>query len=139
MVRCFPFLLAKADSEVISLAREFGHHLGISFQLYDDILDFSETSEKDQQLDLENNQLTYLTYHYLEYNDLLEDYKNGKELTKLVDINNLNASIVETRKKADHHHTLALQSFNSIVRLLQVDEKDKSVAGIKFLLEKLKK
>ncbi|MFT6545685.1 MAG: octaprenyl-diphosphate synthase, partial [Bacteriovoracaceae bacterium] len=42
-----PAILSHQSEEVISLARDFGVHLGLGFQLMDDTLDFGGASQKD--------------------------------------------------------------------------------------------
>ena len=73
---------------MINLAASFGEKFGLAFQYIDDCLDYSENSEKDKNLDIQNNQLTKVTYEYFKkYPDILKQIKDGQQNIKNVDFN----------------------------------------------------
>ena len=133
-----PFLMMDFDDELIQMARNFGENLGISFQLYDDLLDFSQGSQKDQFLDLKNGQLTYITYKYLSQKNLMKNYQNGENVLDLIQFNELSPVIKSVKIQADNYHDKCLSIFNQMIKKLHVLEADKNVTGILYLLEKLK-
>ncbi|RAP39229.1 farnesyl-diphosphate synthase [Candidatus Marinamargulisbacteria bacterium SCGC AAA071-K20] len=64
-----PALLYKADPKQITLLEEFGKKIGLLFQIVDDILDVTQTSEalgKTANKDLEQNKLTYVRLYGLD-------------------------------------------------------------------------
>ena len=62
-------ILAGASDEDISVLEEAGRHIGVAFQIQDDILDVTSTTEvlgKPVGSDEENGKLTYVSYNGLE-------------------------------------------------------------------------
>lgn len=99
-----PALYAKQNEKVATLCRDFGHHLGLAFQLIDDTLDYSGDSLKDQELDLKNGIVNAVVFELLSARaDLMERFKKGEDLTGLlasVDIK----PFVEVISKEAHGH-----------------------------------
>ena len=133
-----PFLYGDYPDKVVNTAREFGENLGLCFQLYDDILDFSDDSSKDKFLDVKNDQLTFITYRYLVRKGLLESYERGVPVESLLEEKELAAVITEVRGIADGYHGLCLKKLDELVNTLQIPKKDKNLQGILYLLGKLK-
>ena len=133
-----PFLYSEAGSEIITICRRFGESLGICFQLYDDLLDYSDVSEKDCMLDLKNEQLTYLTYIYLRDNDLYKDYQAGVPLKKLVKISELSDAMNTVKNMADEYHEKCIKLLNDLRIKVDLKESNEDYKAIVFLLKKLK-
>ncbi len=69
-------LLAGASDEDVAILEEAGRHIGVAFQIQDDILDVTSTTEvlgKPVGSDEENGKLTYVSYNGLEKS--IEDQK----------------------------------------------------------------
>lgn len=89
-----PAVLSGMSEKIINEAHLFGVNLGIAFQLIDDTLDFSSTSKKDAKLDIDNNLVSAVTFDYLDKNpELFLRYKNGEDLSNLIDATKLGPSI----------------------------------------------
>lgn len=79
-----PAVLNGEPSFIIEHCREFGRRLGLAFQLMDDTLDYSETSDKDQALDLKNGIVNAVVFEFLEENpESFRRFKNGETLEDL--------------------------------------------------------
>lgn len=108
-------ILTNQSTEVIKLSKDFGIHLGLAFQLIDDTLDFSGESLKDSMLDLENGVVNAVFYDYLNsHPELFNRFKNGESLTDLIDIKNLQTSVVNISNKANYHLEQALMALANI-------------------------
>jgi geranylgeranyl pyrophosphate synthase len=80
-----PAILSGADKKTIELCREFGRRLGLAFQLIDDTLDYSGTSLKDQELDLQNGIVNAVVFEVLDaQSELFKRFKSGEELLSVV-------------------------------------------------------
>lgn len=81
-----PAILCGAEKTTVELCREFGKHLGLAFQLIDDTLDYSEDSQKDQELDLKNGIVNAVVFELLDLNpEAFKRFKNGENLIDVVD------------------------------------------------------
>lgn len=79
-----PAILSNSSESLISICDQFGHHLGLAFQMSDDCLDFSRDSKKDQHLDLLSGVLNSVLFFWLEENPHLnEEYRAGADLKTL--------------------------------------------------------
>ncbi|MDC1175631.1 polyprenyl synthetase family protein [Bacteriovoracaceae bacterium] len=79
-----PGIIAGYNENTLKQLRLFGHELGIGFQLVDDVLDFSGTSQKDQQLDLKNGIVNSVIYEWLLLNPVIhEQFNNGIDIYEL--------------------------------------------------------
>lgn len=111
--------------EVIDLARNFGIHLGYAFQLWDDTLDFSDSSQKDVNLDLDNDIVNAVIFEWLATNELVfSEYKNGKQLSKLVNklsAENLDKSISKVKAESSFHLNKCRDFLKSILNTLPGD------------------
>jgi len=137
---CFsaPFIYCNFSKEVISCAKSLGENLGLSFQLYDDLLDFSDDSEKDKLLDMENGQLTLISYLYLEKNGLMPRYQAGEELTSLINFDEIKPILCDVKILADEYQQQCEEHLNLLVEMLNLNSNNNDVRAIKYLLDKLK-
>lgn len=123
-----PAILAAESKEVIGAASDFGVHLGIAFQLIDDTLDFSKTSDKDALLDLENNVVNAVFYEYLESRSgLIERFKMGEDLNKLINLNEIQESVDIVVKRAHEHLEMALNNLSIIEKSLKQKYPEKEI------------
>ena len=133
-----PMIYKGHGQKLISLARSFGRNLGLSFQLYDDLLDFSSDSAKDSFLDIKNDQLTYISYRYLGSIGKIEEYQSGAKLVDLVNHSELHNIFVEVKSEADFYHDKCIEDLNEIIKNLGIEKTDINYSCIDFLLNKLK-
>ena len=80
-------VLSQAPERSVEVMREYGHNLGIAFQIVDDILDFTSTEEKLGKpvgSDLAQGTMTlpaiFLLEHYAEDNPIRRFFQNRSEL-----------------------------------------------------------
>ncbi len=100
-------LAAKADKNEITALSNFGYHLGMAFQITDDLLDIiadKEDTKKTTGLDIDKNELTVTTIHLLrEHNTdevlrLLHNRNITEHKKELTDLCRRSGSIEYTRK-----------------------------------------
>jgi geranylgeranyl diphosphate synthase, type II len=81
-----PAILNKASSNEISKLEQFGRQIGLLFQIVDDILDVSQSSEvlgKTANKDQDQNKLTYVSVYGLEESKILAKETSKKALDSL--------------------------------------------------------
>jgi geranylgeranyl pyrophosphate synthase len=131
---CAPLHLIDADEKTLVAGREFGYHLGLAFQLIDDTLDDLSSSQKDQNLDIENEQVNAVVFEWFQsHQDALLKWEQGISLGEILQGADLSQArnIVQSRawehlEKSEHLlENIAsqipkscLQSKNSIKQLL---------------------
>ena len=104
-----PALFGDKSPAVVEYARSFGTNLGVAFQLIDDCLDFSEKSNKDLFLDLDNGMINSVLFELLQENAKLhEAYGKGESLRSLWDsgeftYEHLTGPLLKVRQKATEH------------------------------------
>lgn len=80
-------IAADVTSEpILRKLRKFGHHIGLAFQIHDDILDVTQSSEtlgKPQQSDVEANKSTYVSLLGLEHAERMRDEQHQLALSAL--------------------------------------------------------
>ncbi|HLE10102.1 MAG: hypothetical protein A2504_08380 [Bdellovibrionales bacterium RIFOXYD12_FULL_39_22] len=90
-----------ASASVVEYCRELGHNIGIAFQMIDDTLDFSDKSQKDHFLDMENGIINSVIYEWLQMNpEINEAFKKGKKITDLWTNNKLQEAVEVVRERA---------------------------------------
>ncbi len=101
-------VLAGADDEAVAAMEKAAYNIGIAFQIQDDILDITSTTEilgKPVGSDEKNNKLTYVTLHGLEESEKEVRRLSGEALAILGSFDNKNSFLEElvdsliTRKK----------------------------------------
>ena len=91
-------------SELSEMARSFGAHLGLAFQLLDDTLDFSGDSQKDTLLDLKNGQVNSVIYEWLVLNpEVFNAFKDGEDIIDLFKEDGIEDCIATIRAQALSH------------------------------------
>lgn len=99
-----PAIYAQMPSEIQSICRDFGIHLGLAFQLIDDTLDYSGDSFKDQELDLKNGIVNAVVFELLSTrSDLMTRFKNGEDLTGLLSAVDMRPSVEKISLEAQNH------------------------------------
>lgn len=99
-----PAILANKDQQIQTMAFEFGHHMGIAFQQMDDTLDFAQTSQKDQGLDLANGQVNFVMYEWLcEKEERWESYRSGALLSEISEGADFGQACSLVEKRAQGH------------------------------------
>ncbi|WP_164848284.1 polyprenyl synthetase family protein [Halobacteriovorax sp. HLS] len=116
---CFsPAILAGHSAEVVEKARQMGIDLGIAFQLMDDTLDFSESSQKDANLDLENGLVNAVLFQWLQLNPSLnEKYKAGEGLISIYNGEKIDKAVEIVKQTAMSH----INSARSLLDEIQSD------------------
>ncbi|OIQ15568.1 MAG: hypothetical protein BM556_18180 [Bacteriovorax sp. MedPE-SWde] len=120
---------AKAPSEICDQAKEFGHRVGLAFQMMDDTLDFASTSDKDFLLDVKNGVvnsviLEWLLIHPAKY----EAYKKGESLESLWNEDRIDEAVKIVEARAREHMNIASNCLNSICDYLVANGMDKEEA-----------
>lgn len=99
-----PAIVSGCQAEVVNLWREFGYHLGLSFQFIDDTLDFTGNKEKEALIDLQNGIVNMVLYHWLQDNPKIhESYKSGTNLIDLWGAEDKAQAVQLTRELALSH------------------------------------
>lgn len=134
-----PAILTEQSENVVNEAHDFGINLGIAFQLIDDTLDFSSHSQKDVNLDLENNIVNAVFFEYLAMNPLkLDKFKKGEALKNLIDLNDIESSVEIVTKIAHQHLEMAHENLSKIEKELMnkygEDHVTNSIEYLKLIL-----
>jgi len=97
-----PALFKHSNIKTVELLRAFGDHLGIAFQLMDDALDGSQASQKDQNLDIENNQVNAVVLEFLKVHpEKWKAYQEGKNLASVLEGADLTHAVQSVRAQAN--------------------------------------
>ena len=124
-------MVANASADAIEAARSFGYHIGIAFQIIDDILDFTEDSEtlgKPSGSDLRQGIVTLPVIDYIErHPEQPQSYKlllgeclgTDQEVEGFIQAVRDSSSIGEARAQARRHLETGLAV---LTRLPQVEE-----------------
>ncbi len=128
--------------QLSDLARSFGNHLGLAFQLLDDTLDFSGDSQKDTLLDLKNGQVNSVIFEWLELHpDVFKAFKAGENILDLFNEDGLEACIDKVRKQALDHLNQSRELLSQMKEILKgrVDQKniDRGEKTLLFILKYL--
>ncbi len=111
-----PALIKGVGPKVVEHARDFGNQLGVAFQLLDDILDFSDISNKETHLDLKNGVVNAVVYEwFILHPEIYEKFKAGVDIVDLFHSDRLDEALSLVRKKA-------LQRLNRCRELLDIME-----------------
>lgn len=118
-----PAILSNQSDEVIELARQFGVHIGLGFQLMDDTLDFGGNSQKDAHLDMENGVISAVYFDWLvNHPEKLEAFKNGSDFKSLFNEDGLNESIENVKGQAHANLDRAEEILHEIARKAKTDK-----------------
>ena len=134
-------VFSDCDESVKNDMYEYGKHLGLAFQVVDDILDFTQSEEqlgKPQGQDLASGNLTAPTIYALravpELRDIIEgQFENEGDLQKAIDIVNTHG-IAEARKLAKREGDIALAALR---QLPDSDAKRSLVGMVGYVLERI--
>ncbi len=97
-------IIGEVEDELIVMTKRFGFHLGLAFQLLDDTLDFSESSQKDALLDLKNAQINSVLFEWLKLNpEARAKYEKGQDISDLFNENHLLEAIAKVESIAKNH------------------------------------
>ncbi len=100
---------------VIKNAYQFGRHLGLAFQLKDDVIDFSGESKKDHLSDLENGLVNSVLFEWLELNrEAKERYLRGENLRDLWATTHIAEALNSVDKQAQNHLSLAKKILDTL-------------------------
>ncbi|EQC49797.1 polyprenyl synthetase family protein [Bacteriovorax sp. DB6_IX] len=131
---------AGAPESICEQAREFGHRVGLAFQMMDDTLDFASTSDKDFLLDVKNGVvnsviLEWLILHPSKY----EAYKSGTSLESLWNEDRIEEAVAIVEARAREHMNIAGNCLNSISEYLisqgmDKEEANKRMAPLEFIM-----
>ncbi len=131
------------DVEVLNRIREFGEHIGMVFQIRDDLLDYTgrrSITGKPTGLDVKEKKLTLpLIYSFTkapraQSKAILRIIKNGartKELQQVVEFAHEFGGIEYTTKKAEHYSSRAIEALSI---LTPSPAKDSLVSFVDFFL-----
>lgn len=116
-------VLSEVDSKVTDNLYEYGRHLGLAFQIVDDILDFTGSTEilgKPAGSDLASGNLTAPVLYALEQKPYLEmlierEFSEEDDLSKALEMIEDSDGINKSRELAAHHAHLAAESLSCLV------------------------
>lgn len=133
-----PAIYAKMPKEVQELCREFGISLGLAFQLIDDTLDYSDNSQKDQELDLKNGIVNAVVFEFLATRpDLLARFKSGEDLGALISNEKLGASVElisnEALRQLENAQLILTKLESYLESSLYVGQPDELIVAIEYL------
>lgn len=115
-----PAILNNESTQVVELCRDFGKCLGLAFQLIDDTLDFSENSQKDRDLDLQNGIVNAVVFESLDKNpDLMAEFKKGNNLAELLSGHNFKQSSEIITHEAHGHLETAREILLKLEKLIK--------------------
>jgi all-trans-nonaprenyl-diphosphate synthase len=115
-------VLSDADEQVIENLYSYGRNLGLAFQIVDDILDFTGSTEvlgKPAGSDLASGNLTAPVLYALKEEPYLEilisrEFSQPEDLNKALDLINNSEGIEQARKLAINHAQVAAQNLNCL-------------------------
>lgn len=115
-------VLSDADSQVREDLYNFGRHLGLAFQIVDDIFDFTASTEvlgKPAGSDLASGHLTAPVLYALEEKPYLEvlierEFAEGGDLAKALDLVKESNGIEKSHELAVSHAHMAKESLNCL-------------------------
>ncbi|MFT6069079.1 MAG: octaprenyl-diphosphate synthase [Bacteriovoracaceae bacterium] len=134
-----PAILSHQSEEVISLARDFGVHLGLGFQLMDDTLDFGGASQKDANLDLENGVISAVYFEWLQNNpSKFEAFKNGESFKDVFTGEGIDQAIASIKSQAHANLDRADEILHELARKVKTEksfeELEKDLKPLSFIL-----
>ncbi|WP_417335079.1 polyprenyl synthetase family protein [Halobacteriovorax marinus] len=120
-----PAILAGLSRSTIEKSKQMGIDLGIAFQLMDDTLDFSSESQKDANLDLDNELVNSVIFQWLSMHPVeFEKYRNGESLSKLYNGEKIEKAVEVVREAANKHIESARNLLEEIQKDLCANEKE---------------
>lgn len=118
-----PAILANQNEEVVELARQFGVHLGLGFQLMDDTLDFGGNSQKDAHLDLENGVISAVYFEWLcNHPEKLKAFKEGANFKDLFSEEGLDIAVESVKAQAHANLDRAEEILHEIARKAKTEK-----------------
>lgn len=134
-----PAILSNQSEEVVELARQFGVHLGLGFQLMDDTLDFGGNSQKDAHLDMENGVISAVYFEWLSsHPEKLAAFREGAEFKSLFNEDGLENAIESVKKQAHANLDRAEEILHEIARKAKTEksfeELEKDLKPLAFIL-----
>lgn len=124
---------------IIQNARSFGRHLGLAFQLKDDVIDFSGESKKDHLIDLENGLVNSVLFEWLELNrNAKERYLRGESLRDLWATTHLAEALNSVNIQAQTHLLLAKEILDGLARevsILHGQKIEEKLRPLKFVVD----
>lgn len=136
---------ADADSSIVETMKQFGEHIGLVFQIRDDLLDYTgrkSITGKPAGLDLKEKKLTLPLIHSLaqapraESKRIISTVRNGarkKDLRGVVDFAEHYGGIDYARRKAEEHAEKAREAISMIP---PSGARDSLVGFIDFMMER---
>jgi geranylgeranyl pyrophosphate synthase len=113
-----PAILVDLPLEIVEKCRELGVHLGLAFQLKDDILDFSGGAYKDQGLDLKNGVVNSVLFElFMEHPSLYQQFQAGadsSDIIQMIEKLSLTNAISSVQKVVDEHIRDAFEAVSVI-------------------------
>lgn len=115
-------VLSEVDSALALNLYDYGKHLGLAFQIVDDILDFTASTEvlgKPAGSDLASGNITAPALYAMEEHPYLgtlidREFSEDGDLDKALDLVYNSKGIQRSRELANHHAHLALEALNGL-------------------------
>ncbi len=133
-----PALVKGSQKEVVGYARQFGHHLGVAFQMIDDTLDFNGDGQKDGLLDLRNGQINSVLFEWLELHpDIKERFQRGEDIVPFFNENGLDQALDKVRTKAKEHMERCRDILEVLNKEIHGPGQDSKKKPLLFILDSL--
>ncbi len=117
-----PFVLTKSNENVMDLAHDFGLKVGIAFQMLDDTLDFSENSQKDHLLDLENGLMNFVMFKWFEKRPgLWARFVVGEDMVKLWNSEEIHRAVFEVKNIGRELLDQSIEILHQILKLKNIE------------------
>jgi all-trans-nonaprenyl-diphosphate synthase len=115
-------VLSETSEDLTEDAYQYGRHLGLAFQIVDDILDFTGSTEslgKPAASDLKSGNLTAPVLYALEENPALvplleREFSEDEDLDRALEFIDASGGIERSRQLAQHHSKLAVQHLQNL-------------------------
>mgnify|MGYP006420731601 CR=1 FL=1 len=115
-------VLSETSEALTEDAYQYGRHLGLAFQIVDDILDFTGSTEslgKPAASDLKSGNLTAPVLYALEENPALvplleREFSQDEDLDRALEFIDASGGIERSRQLAQHHSKLAVQHLQNL-------------------------
>lgn len=115
-------ILAGADRPIVDLARQYGEHLGLAFQLIDDLLDISESTETlgkeaavDMRLGLATAPVLFARDEFPELNVLINRrFQEENDVERARQLVLQSQGLTKTKELAKHHCARAVEAISQL-------------------------
>lgn len=133
-----PARMRKKDPALVQMCKELGVHLGIGFQLVDDVIDYDPNGEKDFARDLKNGFINMVTWELIRKNPELvpdlKDFLHGKTVpTPDWQSQPVKEATARVRKRASDELSAARDKLDQISKIVLGDAREHNLYARYFI------